>query len=128
MPTNANTAIDSDWPGIPGLCEYIDLQDALNRIRGNRKILKTLFQSFLKTAYVHDLKTQLGEQNLSEAAKTVHAIKGVSANLSLAALHQSMVELETELKAGAFSGETLEKGLRNFEKTKELLLSLVEQL
>ena len=123
-----NPVPSADLPQIPGLEEYIDLQDGLGRIRGNRKIYKTLLQSFLNKNNMEELKTQIVENNLEDAAKSVHTIKGVSANLSLTALNKSMIELEAQVKTGSYKEETYKESLEIFANTTDFISMLLQQL
>jgi len=123
-----NPAPSTDLPQIPGLLDYIDLEDGLGRIRGNRKVYKTLLQSFVNKNNMEELKAQIAEKHLGDAAKTVHTIKGVSANLSLSALNKSMIELEAQMKAGSYSEETYRESLDAFEKTTDFISILMQQL
>jgi len=123
-----NPETNADFPEIPGLDGYIDLEEGLGRIRGNRKVYKSLLQSFANKNNMESLKEQVAANNLEEAAKTVHSIKGVSANLSLSALNKSMVELEAQIKAGSYNEKTYRDSLDHYDKTISFISMLMQQL
>jgi HPt (histidine-containing phosphotransfer) domain-containing protein len=81
--------------------QYIDTQKALERIRGNEKLFKTLLKHFLNTQeQVDQLKREVEANDREGAAKSVHAIKGVAANLSMTTLYDQSVSFEALLKSG----------------------------
>ena len=82
--------------------EYIDVADALARIRGNEKLFKLLLSSFLADTSYNDLETHIGNNDIDSAARSAHALKGIAANLSMPALHKAVAELEGQLKIGNF--------------------------
>ena len=50
------------------------------------------------------LSKYLGEENVSEAFKAVHALKGVSANLGLKGFYSQVYDLTEILRAGTMDG------------------------
>jgi HPt (histidine-containing phosphotransfer) domain-containing protein len=93
---------------IDGLKAYVDVDSALARIRGNRKVFKMLLGTFLKDPEIEPLKQAILAGDLKEAASLAHKVKGVSANLSLIALNKEIVAIESSLKAGqSVSGDEL---------------------
>jgi len=84
--------------GVP--VEYIDVDDGLKRIMGNKTIYKKLLGSFKKDTYFDKLKLETNNGEYEAAAKTAHTIKGVSANLSFKKLNEITVSLEEDLKNG----------------------------
>ena len=64
---------------------------------GKEKILKVLIASFTSDMphYVQSLGEDLQANNVSEAAKSAHAIKGVAGNLSTLALAELAKNIET---------------------------------
>lgn len=79
---------------------YIDLADALARLRGNKKIYKTLLLAFQKDKTLEQLKEQAARGDLAAAATSAHTLKGVAGNLSLKALYECALQAEAALKAG----------------------------
>lgn len=111
-----------------GLEKYVDLEDALNRIRGNRKLYKILLQSFLNDPRIDELVGNIERGDLAAAAKDAHTIKGASANLSLTGLNEAVTVLELQLKAGGYHKESLESCLDSFGETRNAIEELVNEL
>lgn len=111
-----------------GLERYVDLEDALNRIRGNRGLYKVLLQSFLNDPRIDELVGNIERGDLAAAAKDAHTIKGVSANLSLTGLNEAVAALELQLKSGGYRKESLESCLDLFEETRKAIGKLVNEL
>ena len=103
----------------PAVSMYIDLDEALGRLRGNMKIYKTLLQSYAKTDYLAQMNDGIASGDTMEAAKIAHSIKGVAANLAFRPLRESVAELEAQLKNGAYDEATLEKTRDDLVKTLE---------
>jgi HPt (histidine-containing phosphotransfer) domain-containing protein len=91
--------------------EYLDAGQALERIGGNAKLFKLLLSKFLEDtpARFTQLKGEIEADDRAGAARSVHTIKGVAANLSMTKLYELSPELESLLKtdadtAGLFAG------------------------
>ena len=95
----------------------INVEEGLKRVRDNTKIFKVLLTSFESKSYVPQLQTEIDALDWPAAAKTAHAIKGVAANLSLTALYEITVTLESQLKSDYCLDETLEEFLSVNERT-----------
>jgi HPt (histidine-containing phosphotransfer) domain-containing protein len=81
---------------IPGF----DLGEGLNRVGGDSQLYKQLLISFYqKNAHLQqELEKQIQQQNYSAATQLVHAVKGVSGNLSAKDLSAAAKQLELSLK------------------------------
>ncbi len=92
-----------------------DQADALKRVMGKQKILKTLVNSFINDLpmYIEQLALNLQQQDSPAAAKSAHAIKGVAANLSAIALADAASRLERACLD--HSGETIPAEIRAIE-------------
>lgn len=86
---------------VPDLKKYVDVEDALARVCGNKMIYKTLLGTFKKSLQYGQLRDEVAEGRYEDAAKTAHSIKGVTANLSLKAAYEKVLEVELQLKGGA---------------------------
>jgi HPt (histidine-containing phosphotransfer) domain-containing protein len=85
---------------VSDLKQYVDVEDALKRVCGNMTLYKRLLGTFKKTLQMDQLLGEVAAGDLETAAKTIHAIKGTTANLSLKAAYEKCVEVEAELKQG----------------------------
>lgn len=85
---------------VPDIEKYVDVEDALKRVCGNKAIYKRLLGTFEKSLQLNQLVAEVAEGDLQAAAATAHSIKGVTANLSLKAAYEKVVEVEAHLKQG----------------------------
>ena len=76
----------------------IDQDDALKRIGGNVALYKKLLKRFADGNYMTLIDDALQGGNIEEAAQHAHALKGVSANLSLLRVNRFSALLEEQLK------------------------------
>jgi len=81
--------------------EYIDIDDALSRIGGNMSLYKKLLGRFVEGNHFEELERIIQSGDMEEAARQVHSIKGVSANLSLVKIRALSIELEQLIKGNA---------------------------
>jgi len=85
-----------NWEGHP----YINLEEGLGRLRGNKKIYKTLMGTFLKNDSMTTLQNALDNGDMDAAAAAAHTIKGMAGNLSFTALYQCSMAQEAVIKSG----------------------------
>ena len=101
--------------------EYIDLEGALNRLNGDKGLLKMLINMFLEGNTVSLLETALDQQDYKTAEEHSHAIKGIAGNLSLTLLCAAVTRLNNELKQGNLSSQALEEYYAVVRETIEML-------
>ena len=107
--------------------EYVDTEKALARIRGNNKLFKTLLTHFLATRSQFDqLKQEIAANDREAAAKSVHALKGVSANLSMMKLYDLCPPFEALLKTNDDVTEAFSAYETTYEKTLESVNALLQ--
>ena len=80
--------------------EYVNVQDALKRIGGSMDLYKRLLKQFTGGDYIEPLEEALNSEATEEAARLVHTLKGVAANLSLVKISLKASELEHNFKNG----------------------------
>jgi HPt (histidine-containing phosphotransfer) domain-containing protein len=109
------------------LRQYVDTEKALGRIRGNAKLFKTLLTHFLATeSQFNQLKKEIEANDRDAAAKSVHAIKGVAANLSMTALYENCPPFEALLKTDADTAEAFKNFEGVYKKTLESVNVLLQ--
>ena len=110
------------------LSKYVDIDDALGRVRGNKSLLKRMFGLFLETNEFSELTDTLNRKDYEEAAKAAHAIKGISGNLSLPVLFECSTNLLGELRAGEPQDITIELYNNALENTLLAVNETIAQL
>ena len=95
----------------------INTSDGIARLAGNKVLYTRLLHKFLNSEYMSELRLYIKDDNISEAARCIHTIKGVAANLSLDALYNSALQLETSLKGGVVNCKELDEFCNIYEKT-----------
>ena len=88
--------MDSNESNVP----YIDVEDALKRVGGNRALYKKLLGRFVDGNYVDAIENAIVSGDAEEAARQAHTLKGVSANLSLERVRALSIELEGQIRSG----------------------------
>jgi len=79
---------------------YINADEALRRVGGNVDLYKRLLKRFLDGNEIETLNKAFQDGEMEEAARLVHTIKGVSANLSLARIKAASEALELAIRSG----------------------------
>jgi signal transduction histidine kinase/DNA-binding response OmpR family regulator/HPt (histidine-containing phosphotransfer) domain-containing protein len=110
------------------LKRYVDCDEALNRLRGNTKVYKTLLKSFAQNTNFEKLKEEIEKGDNEAAAATAHIIKGVTANLSLKAVYEVILTLESQLKNNYDPAKSLETFEEVLKKTLECVDTVLESI
>ena len=97
--------------------KYVDIEAALGRLAGNRKLLDSLLNKFASGPSFDNLKNEIAAKDYAAAASTAHAIKGMAGNLSMTGLYALIVELEQQLKNNSCDEETYNKTITVYEET-----------
>ena len=79
---------------------YMNPEDALKRVGGNEGLYVKLLGRFVEGNQYEEFIEVLQSGDMEEAARKIHAIKGVVANLSLEKLHEDTIALEKAIKSG----------------------------
>ena len=102
------------------IMQYLNTQSALERMRGNVKLFKMVLASFMDTrTQFEQLQKEIEANDREAASKSVHALKGVAANLSMTALYDLCPPFEALLKTDADISESLASFNAAYEKTVE---------
>jgi len=80
--------------------ELVDVKDALHRIGGSMDLYKRLLTQFTGGDHIDPLEEALNSGDMEDASRKLHALKGVSANLSLTKLSAITANLEHKVKDG----------------------------
>ena len=88
---------------------YIDADDALKRVGGNKVLYKKLLGRFVDGNYVEAIENALNSGDMEDSARQAHTLKGVSANLSLERVRALAIALEEKIKNGADYAAGLEE-------------------
>jgi len=109
--------------------QYLDTEKALERIRGNAKLFKTLLTHFLATRnQFEQLQKEIEANDREAASKSVHALKGVAANLSMIKLYDVSAPFEVLLKTDSDIAESLVSFNYTYEKTLECVNAILPTL
>ena len=122
---------EQDWVTLPESVPGIDIQSGLRRLRGNKKLFRSILSVFLKdfSKVSEALRDALNGRRLSDmelARALVHKIKGTAGNISAKELHQAALALENGIKADQRSEWPVL--LDDFEKALNLVLESARAL
>ncbi|MDD3009560.1 MAG: transporter substrate-binding domain-containing protein [Arcobacter sp.] len=106
--------------------EGIDINEALARMAGNKKLFLTQLERFVKSQ--EDFKTRIVDEDLETAIREVHTLKGLCGNIGANSLFSKVKELEYHLKEKGFDNNSslLIQILK--EELQELIEKIKEQL
>jgi len=104
---------------------YIDVKDALSRIGGSMDLYKRLLNQFSGGNHIDPLEEALHTGAMDEASKLIHALKGVSANLSLIKLSELAGELEHKVKNGADHSDTFQELKHAYLETSQQIADIM---
>jgi len=106
---------------------YVDIADGSKRVMNNKKLYIKLLTKFRDDTKLGDLEAALAAGDMEKAQDTVHTIKGVSANLSLAELFKQSLELENQIKARAVNPSQMETVKTVFTETLQEIDRIVSE-
>ena len=106
---------------------YIDFDNALNRIGGNVALYKKLLTIFLSDIKIESLYSAIENNNLEEVASIAHTIKGVSANLALTDLQSLTTNIDINAKAGLDCKDFLPELKETYTNTVELINNYIQE-
>ena len=83
-------------PTLPG----IDVESSLIRVGGNRKLYKKLLIKFRDdySNSFHEIKNAIENNNLKDAERYAHTVKGVAGNIGISKLHKIAGDLEAVIR------------------------------
>lgn len=82
----------------------VDYEGALSRFMGNESLLTRFLKKFLDDPNFLNLQSALDSNNVEEAFRAAHTLKGVAGNLSLSALYDQAVNISELLRNGDLEG------------------------
>ena len=93
--TKASETLPEELPGI-------DIKVAMKRLRGNRKLFKTLLKDFCRDYQniANDIRAALNKKDLKQAMLLSHTLKGVAGNLAAHPLRNAAHNLENAFNQG----------------------------
>jgi HPt (histidine-containing phosphotransfer) domain-containing protein len=76
----------------------INQEEGLKRLMNNKKLYTKLLNKFKAETNLDELKRFIETQDYENAQISAHTLKGVSGNLSLTALYEQAVAIESQIK------------------------------
>jgi HPt (histidine-containing phosphotransfer) domain-containing protein len=110
------------------LKKYINIDNGLKRVGGNKVLYKKLLGMFTKSPQFDDLEAALAAKDFTKAADEAHAIKGISGNLDMPTLFKESTDLMNQLRAGAADETTLANYRSALEATRKTLDEVIVKL
>lgn len=83
-----------------GSLPVIDYDEALDRFGGNSTLYKRLAGKFTDDPHFADMEEALAHNDVEEAYRAAHALKGVTGNLSFSELYSIASTMSTSLHDG----------------------------
>lgn len=108
--------------------EYVDLDAALARVRGNKTIYLKMLGMFEASAEFAAMEESLAAGDYEKGAQVAHGIKGMTANLGLDKLAQAATELMVQMRAGAPELPAVDAYREALEKTRQAVQEIKGEL
>jgi HPt (histidine-containing phosphotransfer) domain-containing protein len=108
--------------------QYIDVDDALLRMLGNKKLYVKTLNMFLAGKEFENWEAAIAENNLGKAGELVHTLKGVAGNLSLTALFDQSAQLMQKLRQGELDAAMIETYRETYRLTRDFTREAIKQL
>jgi HPt (histidine-containing phosphotransfer) domain-containing protein len=111
----------------PEISQYVNITEGLSRVVNQTAIYKRILSSFLATDYFAEFAAQ-AEAGDQTALSTIHALKGVTANLSLIKINALCIQAELKLKQGESVLSDLATMAEVMNKTKEYVQIIINEI
>lgn len=108
--------------------DYINIQDALNRLGGNTALYKTLLERFVSENLITKIDEALNSGDMREVSHAAHTVKGVAANLSLTKLRDISAQLEQGVAGGSDISATLDEFRVIYDATNQVISETISGL
>ncbi len=119
---------DNDEIKLPQALQGIDIQDALRRVGGNRKLLfsllKSLYRDYRNTTAAIRLALSSNDSDLAE--RTAHTIKGIAGYISAKELSDAAAILEDSIRKGQL--DNIDELLAAFEDRLMVVIKSIEEM
>lgn len=108
--------------------QYVDLDGALTRVRGNKKLYRRMLGLFTQSTEFAALEESLSQGDLTKAGEYAHSIKGMTGNLTLTKVFETSTQLMNELRAGELNDETLAAYRDALTKTRQYVDEVIAEM
>ena len=112
----------------PEVMQYVNMDDALARVRGNKKLYRRMLQLFLDNKEVASLKASLESGNMEQAATDAHTIKGMTGNLSLPMVFEISIKMMEQLRKGEYDVSLADSFFAAYDTTLDYIRKVMEEL
>lgn len=106
---------------------YIDLDTALNRVRGNKTIYRKMLGLFTGSTEFAALDDAVSAGDYQRVAEAAHGIKGMTANLGFDALADSATIVMQQAREGGVDGAALANYRQALAGTTEAVAALLAE-
>ena len=107
---------------------YIDVDTALTRVRGNKKLYKKMLEMFMGGAEFGQFDEAIEGGDIARAADVAHGIKGMTGNLGLDRLYEISASITENLRHGNKDEAELAQYHEALEVTKSEVAKLIIEL
>ena len=90
------------------VARYVDLDSALERLRGNTNLYKRMLGLFVQSEEFAAFEKAVEDADDIRASDVMHGIKGIAGNLSLTALYEISTILTVDFKKGTADPQMVE--------------------
>ena len=109
--------------------KYVDIDAALARVRGNKKLFGKMLGLFLNNDELSKLEKALEEKNYEAAGSAAHGIKGMTGNLALTALFEKSAVLMDQMRNGeAPEPSAVDEYFDALEHTRKHVIEIMETI
>lgn len=111
-----------------GFEKYVDMNAALNRVRGSKALYRKMLDMFLNSKEFDSFEETLAAGDNNKASEIAHAIKGMTGNLSFTILFEHATALMLQLREGEADPQTLADYRAAYQKTCEIVMEISKEM
>lgn len=107
---------------------YIDMEDGLGRVRGNKSLYKRMLGMFTQSTEFTAFEEAMSAEDYARAAEVAHGIKGMTGNLGLTRIFQLSAEIMTKFQVGDIDQALVAEYRQALEKTRGYVDEVIAEL
>jgi PAS domain S-box-containing protein len=121
---------NNDWSYIEDALPGFNLSTLKTMIGGRADLLMGMLQSFFNDFAGEStaIMSRIQKQEIPEAEKLLHRLKGAAGSLGAQKLHQACETLDSQLKKGDYNPDSLNKWLKVYDRTMVILAEALTKL
>lgn len=108
--------------------QYVDMDAALERVRGNKTLYRRMLGLFINDGAFEQLENAFLTKDCEECSRIAHGIKGMTGNLSFPLLFETSTQMMLKFREGVYDEQLIAAYRDVLEKTLRYVREVMAEL